>query len=185
MNAAIFFSSKYGNTRQYAEWISETTGFPLFDIQKENPGPDDYDLLILGSPVLAGQLMIRKWARANWRKIQKKSIILFSVSGTETRSADLQRHLEVSFPPEMVRQIDHVPLRGEFPTDGLNWWNRLIRRLSPAWQEKVAAEDRIKEHLDNSYRRSLGQLFEKLGRYYIPKASPEPVLKAIPVLETV
>jgi len=30
MNGAIFYSTKYGSTAQYAQWISEATGPPAF-----------------------------------------------------------------------------------------------------------------------------------------------------------
>lgn len=32
MKGAIFFSSKYGSTAQYAHWISQATGLPAYDI---------------------------------------------------------------------------------------------------------------------------------------------------------
>jgi hypothetical protein len=33
MKGAIFFSSKYGSTAQYANWIGEATGLPVFDVK--------------------------------------------------------------------------------------------------------------------------------------------------------
>ena len=51
MNGAIFFSSKYGGTAQYANWISERTGLPVFDTKDANADPVQYDFLVLSSPI--------------------------------------------------------------------------------------------------------------------------------------
>jgi len=39
MKGAIFFSTKYGSTAQYAKWIGEATGLPVFNIKVTNADP--------------------------------------------------------------------------------------------------------------------------------------------------
>ena len=53
MKGAIFFSSKYGSTEQYAHWIGEATGLPVFNVKDETADPGNYDFLILGSPIIS------------------------------------------------------------------------------------------------------------------------------------
>jgi|GEM_PF-4780325 len=48
MKGAIYFSSKYGNTKQYAEWISEVTALSVFDMKNKDADPSKYDFLFLG-----------------------------------------------------------------------------------------------------------------------------------------
>ena len=52
MKGAIFFSTKYGSTAQYANWIGEATGLPVFNVKDADADLSTYDFLILGSPIL-------------------------------------------------------------------------------------------------------------------------------------
>ena len=81
MKGAIFFSSKYGSTAQYAQWIAEATGLPTFDIGKARARLSEYDFLVLGSPIIYYRLIFHKWVKANLATIMNKPTILFSVSG--------------------------------------------------------------------------------------------------------
>jgi flavodoxin len=52
MKTAVFYLSRTGNTKRFAETISESLKVPLFDITAFQPASaTDYDLLIIGTPV--------------------------------------------------------------------------------------------------------------------------------------
>jgi len=52
MKTAVFYFSRTGNTKRFAEAISESLKVPLFDITSLQPSSaTDYDLLIIGTPV--------------------------------------------------------------------------------------------------------------------------------------
>ena len=52
MKTAVFYLSRTGNTKRFAEAISESLKAPLFDITSIKPEMQtDYDLLIIGTPV--------------------------------------------------------------------------------------------------------------------------------------
>ena len=52
MKTAVFYFSRTGNTKRFAEAISESLKAPLFDITAIKPEmQSDYDLLIIGTPV--------------------------------------------------------------------------------------------------------------------------------------
>lgn len=84
MNGAIFYAGQQGSTAQYADWIGEATGLPVFNVNDTNADPSEYDYLILGSSVIVYKLTIRKWIRANLKAIEGKPTILFTVSGAPT-----------------------------------------------------------------------------------------------------
>ena len=48
MKGAIFFSSKYGSTAQYARWIGEAAGLPVFDVKDADADPSKYDFFDIG-----------------------------------------------------------------------------------------------------------------------------------------
>ncbi len=52
MKVAVFYLSRTGNTKRFAEAIAESLKTPLFDITLIDPESQaDYDLLIIGTPV--------------------------------------------------------------------------------------------------------------------------------------
>ena len=52
MKPAVFYFSRTGNTKRFAEVISESLKVPFFDIASVQPASAiDYDLLIIGTPV--------------------------------------------------------------------------------------------------------------------------------------
>jgi len=148
MKGAIFFTGKFGSTKQYAQWISEATGFPVFDLNKEIPDSTDYDLLILGSSVFIGKLTISKWAKSNWKIIKDKSIILYSVSGTEPGHPDLKKYITDSLPKEIIQRIKYVPLRGRLIMDKLPWWTRLILRIGSLGEKDPDTQKRMTQGFD-------------------------------------
>ncbi len=52
MKTAVFYFSRTGNTKRFAEAISESLKVPYFNIASVQPSSAiDYDLLIIGTPV--------------------------------------------------------------------------------------------------------------------------------------
>jgi len=52
MNACVLYFSLTGNTKRFAETISDMLNIPIFDLAKTMPSiVADYDVLILGTPV--------------------------------------------------------------------------------------------------------------------------------------
>jgi len=132
MNGAIFFSGQYGSTAQYADWIGEATGLPVFDVNDANADPSKYDFLILGSSVITYKLTISKWVKRNLASIDKKPIILFTVSGASA-GPKLDGWIADSLPEDLVSQMEHVALRGRLNLKDLSWWLRLILIIG-AWK---------------------------------------------------
>ena len=52
MNGLILYKSKYGETKQYAEWLGEETGFPIIESDKFNIAKlKHFDTIIICSNV--------------------------------------------------------------------------------------------------------------------------------------
>ncbi|WP_339840476.1 flavodoxin domain-containing protein [uncultured Maribacter sp.] len=161
MNGAIFFSGNYGSTEQYANWIGEATGLPVFDIKDSNANPSNYEYLILGSSIIFFKLTIRKWASANLSMLKGRSKILFSVSGAGP-SNKLNTWVANSLPSGLFSQLDHVALRGRLDHSKLSWWLRPIM-----WFGSLINPD------------SEASKDERFGFDYVDKESIEPILKLI------
>ena len=161
MKGAIFFSGKYGSTEQYANWISEATGYPVFDIKDPEADPSKYEFIILGSSILYFKLSIRKWVKANLSRLEGRSKILFSVSGAG-ESAKLDRWVANSIPPGLASQMEHVPLHGRLDHSKVSWWIRLLLFMASLVNpDPQASKD------------------ERYGFDYVDKASIEPILEKV------
>lgn len=132
MNGAIFFSGEYGSTAQYADWISEATGLPVFDVNNSDADPNKFDFMVLGSSVIIYKLTIRKWAEMKLVHILDKPTILFTVSG-EPPGSKLNGWIADSLPERLISHAEHVALRGRLQLDKLSWWVRLVMRIG-AWK---------------------------------------------------
>ena len=160
MKGAIFFTGKFGSTQQYAHWISEHTSFPVFDLNKENPDPTDYDLLVLGSSIMLMKPTIKKWLTTFWPVIKDKQIVLFTVSGTNPGHPDLQKWVNNSFSKDILMHINHIPLRGRLNLEEMPWYTQFLLKLGALVEKDAETKQRMKEGFD-----------------YVVKSNISPILK--------
>ncbi len=125
MQGAIFFSSRYGSTAQYANWISEATGLPVFNVDDANADPSKYDFLVLGSPLIYHKLMFHKWVARNLATICNRPTIMFSVSGASA-GQKLDGWIADSLPSKLIAHMHHVALQGRQNPKELTWWDRMM-----------------------------------------------------------
>ena len=159
MKGAIFFSGKYGSTEQYANWIGEAIGFPVFDIKDPKADPSKYDYLILGSSIRYFRLSIRNWVKENYSKLEGRSRILFSVSGAGP-SEKLNRWVAKSLPSALLSQMEHVALRGRLDHSKVSWWVRQMLWMGSLFNP------------DPDARKD-----ERQGFDYVEKESIEPIVQ--------
>lgn len=165
MNGAIFYSGKRGSTAQYAQWIGEATGLPVFDANNTQADPADYDFLILGSSVIIFKLTIRKWVRANWDRIKQKPTLLFSVSGAAADDPLLQSWLLASYPAELVEQAPHVALGGRLDLTKFSWWMRLFMKIGAFTKPTPEKKRDMLEGFDRVDKASIAPIVQWANSY--------------------
>ena len=80
MKTAVIYASRYGYTRQYAEWLADDLGADLFDVREARAGLiEQYDILVLGGGVYAGKLNGIEWFAGNAERLRGKKLIYFAV----------------------------------------------------------------------------------------------------------
>ncbi len=129
MNGAIFYASRYGSTAEYAELIGEATGLQVFDVNNSDANPQDYDYLVLGSPILYFKLLIKVWLHRHAKRIASKPIILFSVSGAG-EGPKLDSWISKSLPEVLRGKVTHISLRGRQRPADLNWVDFLMLKIA-------------------------------------------------------
>lgn len=161
MKGAIFYSSRYGSTAQYAKWISEATDVPLYDIKNSHIDPSGYDFLVLGFPVIYHKLYQHKWVNRHLKNIAKKPIIVFTVSGA-MEGVKLDGWIENSLPQSVITRMKHVALGGRQNPKELNLFDRVMLIIGGLTnRDRAAAKDEIK------------------GFDFMDKSSIQPVVKLV------
>jgi len=173
MTGAIFFSGDYGSTAQYAKWIGEATGLPVFDVKNTNADPSNYDFLILGSSVIIYKLTIRKWMKKNLVDIKNKPIILFTVSGAPS-GPKLDSWIADSLPENLTSQMEHVALRGKLDIKKIGWWVRLILRIGAWKNEDPESKKHELEGFDFMDKSSIEPIKRLVQQFQLGEAASDP-----------
>ena len=78
MNGIILYKSKYGATKKYADWLSESTGFPCIETDKADiKAVSEYDVIILGGGIYASGIAGFSFLKKNIAKLKDKKLIVF------------------------------------------------------------------------------------------------------------
>jgi menaquinone-dependent protoporphyrinogen IX oxidase len=80
MNGLVLYKSRYGATRQYADWLGTDLKLPVIDPERM----DDSllaacDFLLIGASVYNGELLIKDWLDKNQHRLGNKKLFLFIV----------------------------------------------------------------------------------------------------------
>lgn len=112
MNACVLYFSLTGNTKRFAETISNSLGIPVFDLATSEPSiVEDYDSIILGTPVHGlspakpVSNFIEKLPKAN----EKKTIIFSTYA---IRKGKANKKLETELATRGYRTILSLSKRG-------------------------------------------------------------------------
>ena len=129
MNGAIFYASKYGRTREFADWIADATGLPVYDIDGHDVDPADFEFLVLGSPVIYHKLIASKWMQRHMDTILDRQTVLFTMSGAPA-GEKLDGWIEDCLPPSVTRHLRHVALRGRQVPQDRTWIDRFMQTVA-------------------------------------------------------
>lgn len=156
MKGAIIYRTRYGGTRQYAEWLAEETGFEIKNVDEDSIDLALYDKLIIGSGVRVGRMIISRWLSEHKDEIKGKDIIIFSVGGyPPSETEEIEKTKKNSIPAELEGSYRHFALHGRISMELLRWWERIAFRVmaklnkgNRAFAEIVKGFDNIKkEHI--------------------------------------
>lgn len=88
-NGVVVYESRYGATRQYAEWIKQELGIPLVSPERLDEHVLSLcDFLVVGAPVYLGKMLVADWLKDNQINLREKRLFLFIVC---THYADVEK----------------------------------------------------------------------------------------------
>jgi len=129
MKGIVIYKSKYGSTRKYAEWISESTGYECVDAGKVNVNDlTAYDTIIFGGGLyasgIAGLSILKKIVGIH----TGKKIIAFCCGASPYEENYFQEIINYN----MKAELAEIPLfycRGACSMDGMTFKDRTLCKI--------------------------------------------------------
>lgn len=148
----VVYTSNYGSTKRYAQWIAEELSCPLFEKKAIHPQDfSDSQTVIYGGGLYAGSVNGINFITRNWRSLSDKNVVLFTCGLADPEDpanlSNIQSTLAKSLSAEMLAQIKIFHLRGGIDYPRLNFVHRsmmamLRRMLLKKDARDLSSEDR-------------------------------------------
>lgn len=152
----IVYQSKYGSTRQYAEWLHSEISGDLVDVEKgAKPAFAEYDIIIFGSYIRTGRIVIAPLILEAWNGVKEKKVVLFTVSGTPPQHPNIQQIFNKGFPEEIREEIKYFPLRGRMFSQDLSFFDKLLVAIGQMVEKDEAMQKIMREDFDDVKRDNL------------------------------
>ena len=159
----IAYQSKYGSTKQYAEWIQQDTGGDLVNIENgDKPDLARYDIIMIGSSVRVGNIVIAPFIKDHWSVMKGKKVILFTTSGTPPRHPKIQNIYGKSLPEEIRKEIKYFPLHGRISVKDLTPFDQFLMALGKIMEQDETLNKDMGKDFDGVQRENLLPLLEYL-----------------------
>ncbi|MGN7821349.1 flavodoxin domain-containing protein [Chitinophaga sp. 22536] len=127
MHGIIIFQSKYGATRQYAEWISKALQIPAVEADKVTPAQlSTADFLILGTSIYIGKMLLRPWLLQHEAQLSGKPLFLFVVCATKPEEVEkLNGYVAQNVPAPVLTRCLRYFLPGKIKFSDLSFADKL------------------------------------------------------------
>lgn len=160
----VAYQSKYGSTRQYAQWIHEESGGDLVDMDRDDLRDlSEYDIVIIGSPVRIGRIVIAPFIEDHWNILKEKAVILFTTSATPPRHPKIREIYDQSLPGEIRPAITYFPLHGRVSPERLTLWDRFLIAAGKVMEQDETLKKDMGKAFDGVRRESLSPLLARLA----------------------
>lgn len=137
----VAYTSKYGSTRKYAEWIASVLNADLLAAHTVDPKVlSQYDVIIYGGGLYAGGIAGVKLVTQN----PCKNLIVFTVGLADPNSTDYSEIINKNFTPELLTKTKFFHLRG-----GIDY-----KKLGPVHKVMMAMMKRMIQRKPESERES-------------------------------
>ncbi|MEA4972711.1 MAG: flavodoxin domain-containing protein [Candidatus Metalachnospira sp.] len=137
MNTIVVYSSKYGSTKKYAEWIADELKCDLKD--KKDITIDEllkYDAIVYGGGLYAGGVNGIDIFTKQFDKLKNKKLILFTCGISDPKLEEnvnnIRKNISKSFNDEMMEKIKIFHLRGSMDYSKLSLKHSMMMKMLKA-----------------------------------------------------
>jgi menaquinone-dependent protoporphyrinogen IX oxidase len=143
LKIAVIYKSKYGTTKNYAQWIAEELNAELYEKKEFNSKKfKEYDCVVLGGGMYAGAILGSDLIK----KIHCKNLIFFTVGLADPMTTDYSTHIEKIFPKAIPENTKIFHFRGGIDYEKLNFVHKKMmgmlqkfvgKKENPSDEEKL------------------------------------------------
>ncbi len=162
MSGVIIYRSSYGSTKQYAEWIGEGTGFPVYDSRDKAIPWEEADTVVIGCPIIANKPILAGWIEKNWARMKDKHVVLFTTSGADPAKEPVREWVEKALPETLRSTIRIFPLAGRFRFAEMNGLHKAMIWFAANVLRNPGVRHQVKHPIDGVAKENLGELLEFL-----------------------
>jgi menaquinone-dependent protoporphyrinogen IX oxidase len=142
----VIYRSKYGSTKQYAEWIAKELGCPLCERSTVKAAElSRYDCVVYGGGLYAGGILGVDLVRVRGTKSVCKNLALFTVGLADPATTDYSVILKKNFPQGLPLCAQVFHLRGRIDYKNIS----LAHRVMMAMMKKMTIGKKAYEELSD------------------------------------
>ena len=132
---AVVYSSKYGYTKQYAQWLAEELNADICECQNlNNVRLVDYSTIVFGSSLYAGRNQGAAALAKCFKHIKDKKVVLFTVGMYDTNSEEniieINKELNKVITPEIREEIKIFHVRGGIDSQNLSLPHKMMMKVA-------------------------------------------------------
>lgn len=165
MTGVVIYRSKYGSSKKYAEWISESTGFDCFSVDGfKIDSLDKYDTVIVTGGVYATGISCTSFLKKIINKIEGKKVAVFTCAASPYDEVFFNELVAKN----MKDELSDIPVfygRGGFDMKNMSFADRTLCKILrkavgkkdpkdyEVWEKALmeVAEDEAGDWTDKSY----------------------------------
>ena len=152
MKIIVIYSSKYGHTKKYAQWLAEELNADICEAKNLNADTlEDYAVILFGSGLYAGKNKAALLIVNYFEQIKDKKVVLFTCGladvSNETNIININQALDKVITPEIRNKIAIFHVQGGIDYANLNFLHKtmmkmLYAKISKKPENELTAEDK-------------------------------------------
>lgn len=166
MNGIIIYSTQYGATKEYADWMAEDLKLKSVSIKDfKLKDLNNYDFVIMGSSIIAYKLTIMKWLNKNLEKMRDKKLFLFTVSGANPNDkSKISTFIDNSLSKDVQEKIKFFSLHGRMIFKKLPFVIQLLMRMVAKTQKDPKIRREFLKDYDYVKRENIKPIVDEISK---------------------
>jgi len=112
-SSIVIYSSKYGSTKQYAEWIAQDAGADIVSVEKADAKKlAAYSAVVFGACVYVGKMRKIDFLVKNFAALEGKKVVVFAVCSSHTGERQANEIFEANIPAALRAKVKFFSLAG-------------------------------------------------------------------------
>ena len=141
MKGIILYTSKYGSTKRYAEWLAEKTGFDCVETKKAKiEDVKQYDTILLGGGIYASGIAGLSFLKKNIAQLREKKVIVFCDGASPYEERAFQQIVAHNL-KDSLAGLPCFYCRGAWDPDAMSLADRTLCRMLQKAVAKKKPED--------------------------------------------